>query len=433
MSGDLPERPDMADDLTQAYTQAHALSDDGHGPSAAVRANVLAAARAVAAQARAAADSPAEIATPLPLTPIAPPVADVGRGRPKAINLSSWRVRSGAAMAAMLLVGLAGWRFEAARRANDGEQVAMAELKMATPPTLQALPAPALSGASYPYLPPPAVDDPADRARRPLAKQASHDKAVIVAQLDQAADRMARSAAPAPVAAVAPARRPPPAAAPSLANADVAGLAPGPVASNGPEAKAIATEQDPAVVTIKAAPTQMATAPVMPPSVLQRRVAVIPAAPPAPAAVANAAPQPETVVAAAEPNRQRVEVEAPRAAFSGAAVSDAAKKSAPSAVGSLVSASARVLPSPLHAAADRGDVDTLARLLANPSVPVDAPDSSGRSALLHAVLAQQVAAVRLLLAAGADPLHADQAGLTPRAAAQAGASAEIATLLAAPH
>ena len=49
------------------------------------------------------------------------------------------------------------------------------------------------------------------------------------------------------------------------------------------------------------------------------------------------------------------------------------------------------------------------------------------------MLAQQAAAVRLLLAAGADPAQADAAGLTPRAAAQAGASAEIAALLAAPR
>ena len=38
--------------------------------------------------------------------------------------------------------------------------------------------------------------------------------------------------------------------------------------------------------------------------------------------------------------------------------------------------------------------------------------------------------MRLLLAAGADPARADPAGLTPRAAAQAGANAEIAALLA---
>jgi hypothetical protein len=37
------------------------------------------------------------------------------------------------------------------------------------------------------------------------------------------------------------------------------------------------------------------------------------------------------------------------------------------------------------------------------------------------------------LAAGADPGRADRAGLTPRQAAQTGASAEIAVLLSAPH
>ena len=430
MSAERPERPDMADDLAQAYTQAHALSDDGRGPSAAVRVNVLAAAHAVAAQARVAAESPAETAATLPLTPVAPPVADVGRGRSKAITLSSWRVRSGAALAAMLLVGLAGWRFDAARRFNNGEQVAMAELRMAAPPTSQApqeLPVPATSGASYPYMPPPVVEDPADSARRPTAKQAARDQEVIVAQLDQQADRRERAAGP--PAAAAPVRRPQPPAAPAPTVADAA--APAPAGSLAPEAKAPALDQDPVTVTIKAAPAQIATVPAMPPSVLQRRVAVAPQAAPAPAAAA--APPAATSLAAAEPAQQRADIEAPRAAYSGAGVSEALKKSAPNSVGSLVTASARALPAPLQAAADRGDVETLKKLLANPSAPVDAPDSTGRTALLHAVLAQHPAAVRLLLAAGADPARADQAGLTPRAAAQTGASAEIATLLAAPR
>ena len=432
MTADMPERPDLADDLAQAYAQAHALSDDGRGPSAAVRVNVLAAAQAVAAQARGAAESSAETATTLPLTPVAPPVTDVGSGRSKAINLSSWRVRSGAALAAMLVVGLTGWHFDAARRFSSDERVAMADLRMAAPPTSQApqeLPVPALSGASYPYLPPPVVDDPADSARRPTAKQASRDKDVIVAQLDPQADRRARAAAP--PAAVAPARGGQPPAAPTPTVADAATTAPVGAGFNASADKAAAPDQDPATVTIKAAPTQIATAPAKLPSVVPRRVAVVPQAAPAPVAVA--APPAPTTVAAAEAAQQRVDIEAPRAAYSSAGVSDALKKAAPNAVGSLVTASARLLPTPLHAAADRGDVETLKKLLANPSAPVDAPDSTGRTALLHAVLAQQPAAVRLLLAAGADPARADQAGLTPRAAAQAGASAEIATLLAAPR
>jgi hypothetical protein len=242
---------------------------------------------------------------------------------------------------------------------------------------------------------------------------------VIVAQLDQQGDRLARAAAP--PAAMPPARQlqAPAAPAPNVADA----------ANSVPEAKAPASEQDPVTVTIKAAPTQIATAPAMPPSVLQRRIAVAPQAAPA----AKPAPRAETTVAAAEPGQQRAEVDAPRAAYASAGVSDAVKKSAPNAVGSLVAASARVLPTSLYAAADRGDVETLKRLLANPSTPVDAPDATGRTALLHAVQAQQPAAVRLLLAAGADPAHADQAGLTPRAAAQTGANAEIATLLAVPR
>jgi hypothetical protein len=85
----------------------------------------------------------------------------------------------------------------------------------------------------------------------------------------------------------------------------------------------------------------------------------------------------------------------------------------------------------LQAAADRGDIDALKALLAAPSARVDIPDADGRTALLHAVLAQRPAAVRLLLAAGADPGRADHAGLTPRQAAQVGGNAEIAALLGA--
>jgi hypothetical protein len=416
---------DKSDDLAQAYARAHALADgDAAGPSAAVRANVLAAARAVAAEA--AGRVAAEAAAPT-LTPVAPPVADVGRGRARAINLSSWRVRSGAALAAMMVVGLAGWRFESTRRFDDGEQVAMAELRMAAPATTpmpQELPVPPPLAASVPYVPPPVVDAAADSARRPAAKAEARDKDVIVAQLDQRAELRERAVAP--PAAAAPARRLQPAATPSPANADAG--PPVSVASNAPAADAIATEQEPTLVTIKAAPTQVATAPAMPPSVLQRRVAVVPAAP---APAAKPAPQADTVVTAADSTAQRVDVEAPRAAFSSAGLGDAAKKSAPAVAGGLTAASARLLPAPLHAAADRGDLEALKKALANPSTPVDSPDATGRTALLHAVLAQQVGAVRLLLAAGADPARADQAGLTPRAAAQTGASAEIAALLAA--
>jgi hypothetical protein len=40
--------------------------------------------------------------------------------------------------------------------------------------------------------------------------------------------------------------------------------------------------------------------------------------------------------------------------------------------------------------------------------------------------------VRALLAAGADPAHADQSGLTPQAAARQGRNAEIEQILGAP-
>ena len=133
----------------------------------------------------------------------------------------------------------------------------------------------------------------------------------------------------------------------------------------------------------------------------------------------------ETSVASVDSAHDNV---AAKPAFS----SDALKKASPELQGSLIVAGARQSPPPLQAAADRGDVEALKRMLADPATRVDAPDAAGRTALLHAVLSQHAAAVRLLIAAGADPGRADPAGLTPLAAARTGASAEIAALLAAP-
>ena len=105
MSESVPERP-MDEDLDQAYVRSHALAGDGRGPSASVRANVLAAAARIAAGE--AADTP-------PLVPVAPPVAAVERKRGPAVNLSSWRVRAGAAVFALLLVCAGVWRFDQQR------------------------------------------------------------------------------------------------------------------------------------------------------------------------------------------------------------------------------------------------------------------------------------------------------------------------------
>lgn len=423
MSAQTPDDRGLDDDLDQAYARAHALADDGRGPSASVRTNVLAAAAEVAAQARerAAAEAAPPAARPV-LLAVAPPVAEVGRGRPSAINLSSWRVRSGAAACAALLVALVSWRFEASHRFDAGEQVASASLALAAPPTAplaRELPGP--SGASYPYAaPPPVVEDPVERAVEVAsAKRVARERGergVIVAQAEQA-DRSLRTAAPAQALAPAAAAAIPPAAAPA---------APVVVASDSPESRATPAGQAPTTVTVTGpAATQFATVPAMPPSVLPRRVAVVP---PVPAAAARPASLGETTtLAAAEP--PRADVDAGPTAFP----SDARNKASPAARGSLDSVGARLLPSPLQSAADRGDVDALKRLLADPATRVDAPDAAGRSALLHAVLAQRADAVRLLLAAGADPDRADAAGLTPRAAAQAGASGAIGALLAAPR
>ncbi len=405
------DRSDRDADLDAAYARAHALVDEGRGPSAAVRANVLAAAQEMAAQARVAP----------PVAPVAPPVAAVGRGRSMAVNLSSWRVRSGAAVCAALLVALGAWRFDASRRAEGGVQVATASLELAAPPTrplARELPVPPLVAASTPYVaPPPVVDDPV--ARTPAtnvaaAKLAPRDRDVIVAQADSA-DRAPRPAAPRE--ARAESRRPAAAAPPSVRLAEAAAAAPVAMAPEAPPALAPRAE---APTLAAVSPPQLATMPPLPPSVVPRRVVVVP----------GSGSTGDAKVAAAEPQRVQIAGSSIRRvdlADASPARLDVAKPAA-----RVDAATGRLAPPPLQAAADRGDVEALKTLLAAPAIHVDAPDAAGRTALLHAVLAQQAAAVRLLIAAGADPARADQAGLTPRTAAQAGASAEIAGLLAPP-
>jgi len=179
------------------------------------------------------------------------------------------------------------------------------------------------------------------------------------------------------------------------------------VAQAGPAEPAERLAPPPEVPAAKAVPPSPAeTRPAAAATSLSRRVTL--AAPSAPR---------ETTLAAADGNARRVQV-------AGSSLRQTeGSNAAPAPV-----AFTRPMPT-LHAAARHGDVDALKALLARPDVRVDAPDAAGRSALLHAVLAQQADAVRLLLAAGADPDRADPAGLTPRAAARAGASAEVAGLL----
>jgi len=380
MSAPDQERPTMPDDLDRAYAQAHAMTDAGRGPSTAVRANVLAVAREMAAQA---------VAAPA-LRPVAPPVTAVGRGR-LAVNLASWRVRAGAAFCAALLVGVAGWRFDASRRFGEDTQLASAALEMKVvppepapapvpkdlppPPRYSAMPVPQVS---LPSAPVEVARTPAARNPEPAAKPAAPEKNTVVAQADQPLRERALALAPRGV--------------------------PAPVAP------------------------QITTTSVMPAPAPEPRLAL-----PAPAATGD------QTIAAAAPDAQRVEIAgnslrmSPPVSDAARVALDQAKKSAPASAQSLLAASERQLPAPLQAAVDRGDVGALEKLLANPATLVDAPDSTGRTALLHAVLGQQVAAVRLLMAAGADPGRADHAGLTPRAAALTGANAEIASLLSTPR
>lgn len=68
--------------------------------------------------------------------------------------------------------------------------------------------------------------------------------------------------------------------------------------------------------------------------------------------------------------------------------------------------------SPLHLAARQGEVDILIQLLHH-GAPVDLPDRTKKTALMHAALTGQELAVKLLLGMGANPQAKDDAGLTP--------------------
>ncbi len=382
MTAPTPERPDMADDLDQAYARAHALAGDGRGPAASVRANVLAAARELAAQAE----------TKPPLVPVAAPVSDVGGGRSWAWNQLSWRVRSGATFCALVLVGLAVVRFDASRHDAANVMVAAAD----SPQAVRAVP---------PSPPPPPADMPPPKETAPPGVAAKRQLAMPAAPVDAAPAVAARERDEA-------------------ASRDPERV----VAQAGQRAPAKAAP-DPSTVVAAAASPPPAYAPA--PALAERRLAAV--APPAPA---PALPEPGTVVAEADKPR-RVEVTGARIGFSSLAGSqapgtsaEAAKKVSPAAAGSPIGAAVRTRPTPLHVAANADDVAAIERLLGDPATRVDATDADGRTPLQYAVMAANARAVRTLLAAGADPDHADSAGATPRSLARTGPSAEIADLLA---
>ncbi len=403
----MSDRPSMDDDdLARAYARAHALRDDAAGPSASVRANVLAAAQAVAAAQRAATD-----ARP-PLVPVAGPVADVGGERADAPNFSSWRVRSGAALCTLLVVGFALWRFDATHH-YGGTQVAAADSAIEAKTLQEAPRSPAEPGVLPPprealppppkYAPPAVVADAAEPTvvivpPAAVAREHERDKDVVVAQSDNLVrpptlDYRPPSAMAAPAPAAQPAIQPA-AAAPAAAAAAVA--PPVVVAAAAPPA------EEPRLARAEA----RAAAPAM-----------------APMAPAPVSPGDETL--------QRVEITGgpvDRPSGQGtASLADRKAKEAPMA--SAMGAPPRAPGTSLHAAAGAGDVEALRRLLADPATRVDAPDGLGRTALMVAVSTRHAAAVRLLLAAGADPERADASGATPRSVARTGASAEIAALL----
>ncbi len=420
----------LDDDLARAYARASALRDGEAGPAASVRANVLAAAQAVAA-AQATASAP-------PVTPVAAPVADVGSDRGDAPNLSSWRIRSGAALAALLIVGFGLWRFDATHRAG-GVQIAQADSAIEArtlqepapplgepkelPPPRQSLPPPPA------YAPPAVVADAAEPTVvlvPPALPARERDKDTVVAQADTAAAARApalgyrppSAMSPAPVAPPAPALAAPPAPKPQ---AEIAMASPPPTAVL---AGVAATPRAPTLDSDRRAAAADATTPA------QRLGFAAPAPKAAPAA--SGATQDIGLTPEID---QQVAVTGARARPSGLGISSLsgsaaeARKAASTAMASAMGEPPRSPGSSLHGAAGAGDLDALRHLLADPATRVDAPDGLGRTALMVAVVSRHAGAVRLLLAAGADPDRADASGASPRSVARTGPSAEIAALL----
>src|SRR5688572_31642218 len=82
----------------------------------------------------------------------------------------------------------------------------------------------------------------------------------------------------------------------------------------------------------------------------------------------------------------------------------------------------------LNWAAWHNRVPAIEMLLAM-GAPMEAENRTGFSALHHAAEAGSLEAARELLAAGADPLHANKAGRTPAVTARGQGNAEVAALI----
>ncbi len=404
----------LDDDLARAYEQASAMRDGQAGPAASVRANVLAAAQAVAA-----AQVAQATASPPPITPVAAPVADVGGDRGDAPNLSSWRVRSGAALAALLIVGFGLWRFDATHRAG-GVQIAQADSTIEArtlqepapplgepkelPPPRQSLPPPPA------YAPPAVVADAAEPTVvlvPPALPARERDKDTVVAQADTAAAARAPALGYRPPSAMSPAPAAPPAPAPQTQIA-MASTAPAPAPAPRP----------PTFEVDRSAANGDATSPT------QRLGFPSPAS-----ATAFGAPAAADAYGRLPEIGEQVAATGARARPTAAGIAAEARKAASPTMASAMGEPPRSPGSSLHAAAGAGDLDVLRRLLADPATRVDAPDGLGRTALMVAVVSRHAGAVRLLLAAGADPDRADASGASARSVARTGPNAEIAALL----
>jgi hypothetical protein len=371
----------------------------------------------------------------------APPVAPAGRA---AANAPSWWLRAGSAAAVAGVVAVGAWRMQGQWMPDaDKVQLAAAGSPAAAAPDANRAP----DGAAAALAP-----QAATAAAQPASEAAVPSTATTVAQGSSTAGATAGTPLP-------------PVGTPASAAVTVAMLAPPRLETSrdAPAERAAAPAKDQSPIPISPPPTSpTATSPPgaeAPPAAAQAPQG----APPAAGALAKPAAQeatrtaraarpaeaaeartanvarpgvasdwtPQEIQRAADRARaaQRLLAEEEAGAANGPRLAPTAAQStnAPQAAG----LSSGALAGQLHRAADRGDVPAIKRLLGMPGASVDAPDATGRTPLLQAVLSRRPGAVRALLAAGADPTHADQSGLTPQAAARQGRNPEITQILGA--
>ena len=360
------------DDLLARYREANAL--ENAAPKPALRAAVLAQARALADQRAAAAvgdaAAPEKVAdNQTPASPQAgfpPPLSPRARNA-EAANDRRWLIASAASVAVLAVVGLLALQFDHGNNRPQPQQDLALQRPIAPAPATAAAPAPLPETA-----PPPEIvaqnDDriaPPRAAAREKSAQATESRVQNRTRFAEAKRRDEAQEIPSSRAAAAPA--PFPATAP-----------PPPTVAQG----SADLGERPLPVAKSRAPNRAE------PAGAQQAVAATQA--PLSGGVAD--------VAAAAPSREQFAAAAPAQAAPPPALARAAR-------------AAPALSQRLLAAAAAGQTEAARQALAS-GAPPDAADATGRTALMLAAGRGNADLVRLLLAAGADPRRADHNGQT---------------------